>query len=109
MYVEARKSRNWNTEELKSDCKEKFTEDVDQCLETELWSPGRNPVQSRWERLKSATLKSGEENIGYEARKKPKKPKKPWITDQIIEKMEERRKWKNVNTQHDKRMYKKTE
>lgn len=35
MYVEARKSRNWNTEELKSDCKEKFTEDVDQCLETE--------------------------------------------------------------------------
>lgn len=99
-----KKVKKWNREELKSNCKEQFAEDMDQYLETEPWSPGQNPVQSRWERLKSASLKSGEENIGYGA---SKKPKKPWVTDQIIEKIEERRKRKNENTQHDKWMYKK--
>lgn len=77
-----KKVKKWNREELKSDCKEKFPEDMDQYRETEPWSPGQNPLQSRWERLKNTILKRGEENIGYYARKKPKKP---WVTDQIIE------------------------
>lgn len=51
---------------------------------------------------KSTIRKSGEKNFGYEARKKPKKP---WVTDQLIDKMEERRKWKNLNTEHSRRMY----
>lgn len=65
---------------------------------------GQNPVQSTWERLKSVVLKSGEENTEYEARKKLKKP---WVTDQMIDKKEERRKWKNVNREHGKRMNRK--
>ena len=57
---------------------------------------------SRCSPPKSTIRKSGEKNFGYEARKKPKKP---WVTDQLIDKMEERRKWKNLNTEHSRRMY----
>ena len=32
-------------------------------------------------------------------------PKKPWITQAIFDRMEERRKWKNVNNEEGKRMY----
>ena len=31
--------------------------------------------------------------------------KKPWITDKMIEKMDERRKWKNNNTEEGKKKY----
>lgn len=57
-----------------------------------------------WNRLKSAILKSGEDNIGYEGRRKANKP---WVTDQMLDKMEERRKWKNVNTENGRKMYRK--
>ena len=35
-----------------------------------------------------------------------KKPRKPWITLEMIEKMNERRKWKNVNTEEGRKKYK---
>ena len=58
---------------------------------------------SRCSPPKSTIRKGGaEENFGYEARKKPKKP---WVTEQMIDKKEERRKWKNVNREHSGRMY----
>ena len=51
---------------------------------------------------KSTIRKSREKNFGYEARKKPKKP---WVTEQMIDKMKERRKWKNVNTECSRQMH----
>ena len=58
---------------------------------------------SRCSPPKSTIRKGGAvKNFGYEAKKKPKKP---WVTDQMIDKMEERRKWKNVNTEHNRRIY----
>ena len=33
--------------------------------------------------------------------------KKPWITGKMLEKIEERRKWKNINTEEAKRKYRK--
>jgi len=32
-----------------------------------------------------------------------KRAKKPWITQEIISKMDEQRKWKNVNTEEGRR------
>ena len=31
---------------------------------------------------------------------------KPWVTDEMIEKMDERRKWKNVKTEESSKSYK---
>ena len=42
-----KKVQKWSRKKLKSDCKEKFAEDVGQYLEAEPWSPGQNSVQSR--------------------------------------------------------------
>jgi len=36
-----------------------------------------------------------------------KKARKPWITQEMISKMDERRKWKNVNTEEGRRNYRK--
>ena len=55
----------------------------------------RCSVDERWIKLKNAVKTSAETIIGY---KKTKASKKPWVNEQIILKMEERRKWKNVNT-----------
>jgi len=37
--------------------------------------------------------------------KEKKREKKPWITEQLIDKMEERRKWKNVNGEEGRKKY----
>jgi hypothetical protein len=42
----------------------------------------------------------------YLAFRKKGAPKKSWITDKMLDKMDERRKWKNINTEEGKRMYK---
>src|SRR6476469_5615065 len=47
-------------------------------------------------------MKSAEGNVGY---LKEKVARKPWITTAIMEKMQERRKWKNKNTEEGKRTY----
>jgi len=37
--------------------------------------------------------------------KDEKRARKPWITQEMINKMDERRKWKNVNTEEGRRNY----
>lgn len=49
-----------------------------------------------------AVLKSAEENIGLEKRRAAKKP---WVTEEMICKMDERKKLKNQNTEEGSRMY----
>ena len=50
-------------------------------------------VGDKWKDLKYIILKSASNNIGYI---KKRRPKKQWITDGMIKKMDERRKWKNI-------------
>ena len=57
-------------------------------------------VDKKWKDLKEIILKSA--SIGYI---KGRRPKKQWITDGMIKKMDERRKWKNVKTQEGKKKY----
>ena len=52
-------------------------------------------VNERWMNIRKHIVDAAKESIGY---KKEKRAKKPWITDEMIKKMDERRKWKSVNT-----------
>ena len=56
-------------------------------------------VERRWYRLKDTVIENAKKHIGY---KKGKTAKKPWITSAMLDRMEERRKWKNVNTVYGK-------
>ena len=46
--------------------------------------------------MKQAVLESAKSEIGY---KEGVTAKKPWVTEEMIRKMDERRKWKNVTTE----------
>ena len=41
--------------------------------------------------------------VGYQKREVAKKP---WITKQMLDKMEERRRWKSINTDRSRQLYK---
>ena len=61
-------------------------------------------IDEWWTRLKTSITESANENIGV---KKGVKAKKDWITDKMLEKMDERRRWKSVNSVEGKKMYRK--
>ena len=56
-------------------------------------------VEMEWNALKDIILKSAEKNIP----EKRANQKKPWITNEILQLIDERRKWKNVQTVEGKR------
>ncbi len=58
--------------------------------------------ESRWIELREAVKNGAKKVYGYQ---ESKRAKKPWITEKMIEKMDERRKWKNNNTEKGKKMY----
>ena len=53
--------------------------------------------------MKGSITYSATKTIGQE---KCKKPRKPWITTEMVEKMEERRMWKHVDTDEGRKKYK---
>ena len=59
-------------------------------------------TEDQWEKLKEVIKTGAEKVFGYQ---KAVKAKKPWITDKMLEKMDERRKWKNCNTEDGVRKY----
>ena len=52
-------------------------------------------VEVQWNNIKECVLDSLSDLVG----KVEKRASKLWITQEIISKMDERRKWKNVNTE----------
>ena len=96
--------RKWDTEKFKSEQRTVFKSKVNEKIENR-----RNeediPITNneRWNLLKDAIKKSGDECIGYVKRK----AKKEWVTNEMMEKMNERRKWKAVNTEVGKQQYRK--
>src|SRR6476469_5972616 len=71
-------------------------------IEEEIQCFRQGTTEERCENLKGVVMKSAEGNVGY---LKGKVARKPWITTAIMEKMEERRKRKNKNTEEGKRTY----
>ena len=57
-----------------------------------------------WNNMKQIILVSAEEHVG---KMKQKRTKKPWITCEMIDKMAERRNWKNDKSENGKRPYRK--
>src|SRR6476469_9786290 len=90
-----RQQKKWKLDSLISKVK-LFRKDIEevQCFK-------QRTAEERLENLKGVVMKSAERNVGY---LKGKVARKPWITTAIMEKMQERRKWKK-NTEEGKRTY----
>jgi len=58
-------------------------------------------VEVQWKNVKDCALDNLSDLVG----KVEKKARKPWITQEMISKMDERRKWKNVNTEDGRKNY----
>src|SRR6185436_9615275 len=59
-------------------------------------------INQRWEEFKEVVQRNAQEHIGYERKVRIKKP---WITREIINKIDERRKWKNKSDEEGKKRY----
>ena len=60
-------------------------------------------IKGRWRMLKNAVLEAAKTEVGY---KMGTEARKPWVTDETIRKIDERRKWKNVSTDDGVKKYK---
>ena len=94
--------KRWNTEKFKGEQRNAYATKVNESLQIQR-NEGNIPgtTAEKWNRLKDSMKKSGEDCIGYVKQK----AKKPWVTTEMIEKMDERRRWKNVGTEEGNRMY----
>ena len=91
----------WNLEALKGIGKEKLNKGVTtRLLESD--DSVEADTNAKWSTLKRAVIESAEQNIGRERRRAAKKP---WVTETMLRKMDERRKWKRVNNKEGKRKY----
>ena len=94
----ARKRPKWNLSTLANEeIKKKYVNDVENAVKT-----GDDMLPNEhWNHIKNVILKSAKTNIGIE-KKRP--AKKPWDTEEMIKLMDERKKWKRVNTEVGKKM-----
>ena len=60
-------------------------------------------IEGKWQELKKTVLQSAESEIGYHKRVQIKKP---WVTEEMLKKMDKRRKWKCITNEDGKRRYK---
>lgn len=96
----AKKKKRWDTEKLGMWEKK---EELRIAIEKKVKNGEGKSVEERWTLLKNAVSTSAMEVIGL---KRKNAPKKPWVTGEMIDKMEERRKWKNVGTKEGEKKYK---
>jgi len=94
--------KRWNLSVLKGTGKEILNQEIQRRLQDIEFSGA--DVEEDWSTLKRSIIDSAEESIGRTVRRKAKKP---WVTEEMLEKMEERRKWKRINSNEGKRMYRK--
>jgi hypothetical protein len=59
-------------------------------------------INSKWNQIKEAITIGAKEVYGFQ---KARIAKKPWITSEMLHKMDERRKWKNNATDYGKQVY----
>ena len=62
-------------------------------------------AEVQWKNIKEYVLDTISDLVG----KVEKRARKPWITQEMISKMDERRKWKNVNIEEGRRNYRRLE
>ena len=81
--------------------KENFQEKVEREL-TRQENDGLPKIEEDWRKLKAIII-GAKEVYGYQT---AKTAKKPWITNEMLDKMDERRKWKSVKTDNGSKEYK---
>ena len=62
----------------------------------------QSSIEEHWSGLKNIVVASARKNIGCD---KQRIKRKPWITSEMINKMKERRKWRNSRTEIGKKLY----
>ena len=90
--------KKWNKEKLKSKCDElawKIEENIRERSET-------TTTEERWRGLKEVIIKETLETVGHQ---QGATARKPWVTEEMIHDMDERRKWKHQNTDSAKQEY----
>jgi len=86
-------------------CKLKANEDAFRTgVEDSVTCEEGGKTEGRWKKLKETVIESAVRHVGFE---RSKKAKKPWVTADMMEAMEERRKWKNKHTEEGKTNYRK--
>ena len=89
----------WNLEKLEEEeVKKIFEEDIARGLSKKDMVEN---VEEEWENVKKEILKSAEANLGGIKRT----GRKPWVSDDILQLMDERRKYKNASDEESKRNY----
>jgi hypothetical protein len=76
---------------------------VQDVLEEKLGATGCDSgnVEVQWNSIKGCVLDTVSDLVG----KVEKRARKPWITQEMISKMDEGRKWKNVHTEEGRKNY----
>ena len=96
--VKCRKTRKrWDREKLSS-CAVEFSQEIDRNLKV----CKSDSTNERWKELKKTMEAQARKIIGY---RKGITAKKPWITGEMMQKMEERRKVKHQSTEQAKKEY----
>ena len=89
----------WNLDQFKRR-EEEFRRDV----EAKIKSRTGCTVEEKWREMKGIVTESASKIVGL---RKKAYPKKPWITEEMVKKMEERRNCKSVNTDEGRTKYRK--
>ena len=91
----------WDKEALKNcETVESFNKEINNALAKKCNQI--NDVESQWLRLKEGMMQEAIKTVG---KRKEKFQKKPWVTEEMIEKLRERRWWKGIATEEGRRMY----
>ena len=93
--------RKWNVIKLKNGSENAYTKNVEEKLVNIQKSEG---VTEEWNNLRDAMRVALEEEVGVV---KNTRNRKDWVTQSMLDKMEERRRWKNISTEEGRKQYKK--
>ena len=91
--------KKWNLKNLT-----KMEKEFNSQIEIGLKQSRASTMDEKWIRLRDSVIDGAKKTIGYE---EIRKAKKPWVTDDMIKKIAERRKWKSVNSLEGRRQYRK--
>ena len=96
--IRFQKRRQWDLEKLYAQ-RQRVKETVEENLGAIVRDNGN--VEVHWNNIKECVLDTVNDLVG----KVEKRARKAWITEEMISKMDERRKWKNVNTEEGRKNY----
>ncbi|KAI5738261.1 hypothetical protein M8J77_004739 [Diaphorina citri] len=98
-HVKRRKPAiKWNLDDLNGRKGREFTHNMEARIQT---LEKKDETEEEWNNIREAMIKTLEDTVGKASRKK----KKEWITEEMLDKMEERRRYKNVETTEGRKMY----